>query len=463
MKRLQHLIKFNSVFVIAVTTILFACDDKKMEDPAPVTESQTVDTSDVKQPLEQNQGQTEKTVEDVVVVPTNCTGLSHGQGLVRTRYESATSTLGLNNCNGESQTVSCNNGVLTSTGTFLFDECLAVHASLAAGDILIAREDGSGVVATEGEVMAFSANGTYKGFAFDTAGRVPWYTYGLRLSYDGMVESKFAVEIGSSNAALAIEVKKFDFITSYPFTMDAYTTGGASDGIYFQGAASEEYNGTRFVATDDGKYLDVYFLGIHIPECRIAMPVGRHARAIFSGTQSFVYSPHVAYTLGTAVSVTGYGVSKINGSCTSSGGTPATLVDLFQDAAMADAKVTGLLHVRTEAAPGAESWKNDIFVTAGAFLSSQVVRHWHYDTVSLTWVALASAFEDIPRQIFQDGTGDLYTIEVEDLFDDIVHLRRYGHTEVIGTHFKGTLYSDPEQVLLNDTGLGQWIVVLPTL
>jgi hypothetical protein len=283
----------------------------------------------------------------------------------------------------------------------------------------------------------------------------------LRLSF-GYFTDLFHLEVGSGNADLAIAVRRFPTIQSYPHVLGMPDSGPVSDALYFQGAFSEEYNTVRRVAVNDGSVLESHVSDVgHVADCDVSMPGGLHARAIHSGTQSFVYPTHVAYTLGTGVGVTGYGVARLNGSCSAPGGTPSTVNVLFEDTNFADAKVTSLLHVRTEDAGGAGSWKNDIFVTTGLFLSGQFVTHWHYDTNTSTWVELASPFVGVAKAIFQDGTGDIYTIESDG--GGAASIRRYRTMEMGGTHLVETVMTEPDGAKLLNGSLGHWLVVMPEL
>lgn len=390
-----------------------------------------------------------------------CGELLDGETKDQTMYRAATVVAGVAECESETQTFSCSNGVISHTGSFLAEGCVKASAQLAQGDVLVLREDSGDGIGDAGQVMAFSQAGEFKGYAFDSAGIVPWYAYGLKLSFD-YFSDRYHVELGSSNADLAIQVKRFPTVAAYPYRLESPENGPVSDAQYFQGAFSEEYNSVRYVATSDGATIKIYNFGTEVPDCAIAMPAGKYARAFFSGTQGFFYDGYVAYTLGSGVSVTGYGVARLNGSCSSAGGTPETLVTLFEDT-VADAKITSLLQVRTTDGGGAGSWKNDLFVTVGTFLYGQTVVQWHYDSGSTTWVKQANAFEDIPRAIYQDNTGDVYTVELEDLFNDALHLRRYRTMDSESGHFVSTLYSDPTQQILRDTALGQWLLVMPTL
>jgi hypothetical protein len=442
---------FYSLLAVSFLTFL-GCEKEKGDDSSTTEEpAQTMQSGQQPQQPVQNAGQIDQIAED----EGSCDSLVNGQTENRTRFESSLVTLGLNVCSSEIQTGTCNDGTMSWTGSFTNESCEAQVASINAGDVLIGYEDAD-------QILAFSNDGTFKGHAFSSVGLSPWYLYGMRLSYYRNSTSKYSLELGSGNSDLDIQLKKFTDISSYPFLMESYSSGPASDALYFQGAMSEDYNSIRYVATEDGKYLDVYYGDIHIPECRITMPAGKHARALYYGTQSFFYSPYVAYTLGTGVSVTGYGVKRLNGTCLDSQGTPPSLVDMFETA-MADAKITGLLHVRTDDAGGAGSWKNDIFVTVGGFLYGQFVRHWHYDSVDAQWEEQADPFVNTAHAIVQDDTGDIYTLEVEDSTIDIVHLRRYGHLESMGSHLKSTIFSDEDQTILKDTSLGKWLIVMPEL
>jgi hypothetical protein len=446
---------------IFVAAFAYGCDEKKDDAEASEEDGATDGIQGGDQPdnddggtSEGDDGVVDGSTDDGNVGLESCGDLAHGEGATRVRYATAEVVNGLAVCDPEEQAITCNDGDLTATGSYTEESCDVVPAALGQGDIVVFNED-------RDHMHAFSPTGVYKGLAFDATGIVPWYTYGLRLSF-GYFTDKFHLEVGSSNADLAIAVRRFPTITSYPYVLSMPDSGPASDALYFQGAFSEEYNTVRRVAVSDGTVLESYVSGVgHVADCDVSMPVGSHARAIHSGTQSFVYPTHVAYTLGTGVDVTGYGVARLNGSCTAPGGTPSTVNVLFEDTTFDDAKVTSLLHVRTEDAGGAGSWKNDIFVTTGIFLAGQFVSHWHYDTGLTTWVEQASPFVGTARAIFQDGTGDIYTIESDG--GGAASIRRYATMESGGTHLVATIVTEPDGAKLLNGSLGHWLAVMPEL
>lgn len=465
-KVLRSAFTLGSMALASSVAFVSACDEEKEEEVAPETTEGTPVTTE--QP---NSGETEGTGDDggtdtvaddgaTDAAPVDCDSLGEGVSMERTRYEAATATKGLSTCVSEVQTVTCENGTLTATGTFTHESCTESLATLEQGDILVMREEGSGGIGGNGEILAFSPTTGFKGYAYDSAGVVPWYGYGLRLSLD-YFDDKYYVEIGSSNSDLAISVRRFPFVDAYPHTLGAWTEGPASDALYFQGAFSEEYGYNRYVAQNDGSELHVYgaYAG-HLTNCTITMPAGKHARAIFSGSQGFGQSTFVAYTLGTGVAVTGYGVAKLTGpGCTDGSGSPMTFTTQFENTNFADAKITSLSQVRG-GNMNAGSWNhNDLFITVGPFLASQQVRHWHFD--GATWSELASPFVGpTTRAIYQDHLGDLYTIETD---DDGAHIRRYSHVETAGTHFVATVLTDADQTALKGINLGQWLLVMPAL
>lgn len=444
----------------ALTGSVVACEDEKdskeSEDEAPEGAEAPV-ASD--QPTSDEGGGTTPPPSSNDEDPAACGSLANGATTERTRYQAATATKGLATCVSEEQTVSCIDGALVVDGTFEHETCTERLAALEQGDILIMREEGGGGVGGNGEILAISPTTGFKGLAFDSAGIVPWYGYGLRLSRD-FWDEVYSVEMGSSNADLAISVRRFPIITSYPHTLGAWTEGPASDAVYFQGAASEEHRTLRYVAKNDGQELHVYsqYSG-ELTNCTISMPSGKHARAIFSGTQRSYDITFVAYTLGTGTSVTGYGVAKLTGAnCSDGTGSPMTVTTQFENAALADAKVTSVTQIRSGDI-SAGSWNhNDIFVTVGPFLAGQSVVHWRYD--GSAWSEQSSPFEDTARAIYQDYDGDIYTMERD---GSATFIRRYGYAEVGGTHFLQTVYTDPDESVLMDTNLGHWLVVLPEL
>ena len=388
----------------------------------------------------------------------DCIGcVKDGATARRIRYQSAQASLGNGGCHQETQEATCVDGTLAFSGTFTEESCLVTAVTASAGDIAILAEDGG--------IHLVSPTGQYKGLGFDPAGKVPWYSYNLRLSKD--YYGDYFAEIGSVDSNLGSTVMRFPAIASYPYAFQSPTllaNSGSHYNKFFEWGFSADRRGARYIGDRDGTD---YVLrrypsgGPETLECQITFGANRRIANIYTHPFRFFSTRWIAFEdLNGSGFVTGYGVSKINDTCAPNGSVE-TPSQLFTRVAP-DAKVVDLVTVYNNTSAGPTNWRDNIFLHQGGFLYEKSVERWYQ--LNGQWTRDAHPFMGVALAMTQDGIDAVYTLERNDSGDTTtVYLRKYNAVaDGNGSHYVATLLTDPTGNLFGGNfDLGVWMMVFP--